>query len=118
MRARRSSGAATLAAFAPSGPSACTRAHSCPLPGTPLPLHRPEGLASAAAIAPGFPQAVGIGLGPVGTAGTSAAIKWITKDGLGAVGRLFVGGKLSRWAGCPAGPRGQALQHAPGGNNP
>lgn len=38
---------------------------------------------------------MGIGLGPAGTVGTTAAIKWITKDGLGAAGRLFVGGKLS-----------------------
>lgn len=40
-------------------------------------------------------KAVGIGFGAAGTVGTSAAIKWITKDGLGAVGRLFVGGSLS-----------------------
>ncbi|GAB4822423.1 hypothetical protein N2152v2_009469 [Parachlorella kessleri] len=40
-------------------------------------------------------QAVGLGVGPVGVAGTSAAIKWITKDGLGAAGRLFVAGRLS-----------------------
>lgn len=45
---------------------------------------------------PALLQAIGLGLGPAATAGTSAAIKWITKDGLGAVGRLFVGGKLSR----------------------
>jgi hypothetical protein len=34
-------------------------------------------------------------MGPVGAVGVSASIKWLTKDGLGAAGRLFVGGRLS-----------------------
>lgn len=40
-------------------------------------------------------KALGIGVGPAGAVGFSAAIKWVTKDGVGAAGRLFVGGKLS-----------------------
>jgi hypothetical protein len=32
--------------------------------------------------------------GPVGATAAAAAIKWITKDGLGAAGRLLVGGRL------------------------
>lgn len=39
-------------------------------------------------------KAVGIGLGPAGTAAAAAAIKWITKDGIGALGRFLVGGRL------------------------
>jgi hypothetical protein len=40
-------------------------------------------------------KALGVGVGPAGAVGFSAAIKWVTKDGVGAAGRLFVGGKLS-----------------------
>lgn len=40
-------------------------------------------------------KALGMDAGAAGTVGFSAAIKWVTKDGVGAVGRLFVGGKLS-----------------------
>lgn len=32
--------------------------------------------------------------GPVGATAAAAAIKWITKDGIGAAGRLLVGGRL------------------------
>lgn len=39
-------------------------------------------------------KALGVGSGPADAVGLSAAIKWITKDGIGAAGRLFVGGKL------------------------
>lgn len=39
-------------------------------------------------------QAVGLSAGPVGTAGLTAAFKWIAKDGIGAFGRLLVGGRL------------------------
>eukprot|EP00884_Botryococcus_braunii_P023412 jgi/Botrbrau1/9755/Bobra.85_1s0006.1 len=39
-------------------------------------------------------SAVGLGLSPGTTVGLSAAIKWITKDGIGAVGRVLVGGRL------------------------
>ena len=35
-----------------------------------------------------------VGSGPADAVGLSAAIKWVTKDGIGAAGRLFVGGKL------------------------
>jgi len=40
-------------------------------------------------------KALGVGGGAVGAVGFSAAIKWVTKDGIGAAGRLFVGGQLS-----------------------
>jgi hypothetical protein len=39
-------------------------------------------------------SALGIGSGPAAAVGLSASIKWVTKDGIGAAGRLFVGGKL------------------------
>lgn len=42
--------------------------------------------------------ALGIGAGPAEVAAVSAAVKWITKDGLGAAGRLIVGGRLSSGA--------------------
>jgi hypothetical protein len=32
--------------------------------------------------------------GPVGATAAAAAIKWIVKDGIGAAGRLLVGGRL------------------------
>lgn len=41
-------------------------------------------------------QALGIGVSPAAAVATSAAIKWITKDGLGAAGRLIVGGNLAQ----------------------
>ncbi len=40
-------------------------------------------------------QAVGVSAGAMGTTAAAAAIKWITKDGIGALGRLLVGGRLS-----------------------
>lgn len=40
-------------------------------------------------------KALGVGISPAGAVGFSAAIKWVTKDGLGAVGRMVVGGGLS-----------------------
>ncbi len=36
-------------------------------------------------------KAVGVNGGAVGAAGATAAVKWITKDGIGALGRLLVG---------------------------
>lgn len=39
-------------------------------------------------------QAVGLSVGPVGTTALTAAFKWIAKDGVGAAGRLLVGGRL------------------------
>ena len=39
-------------------------------------------------------SALGVGSGPAASVGLSAGIKWVTKDGIGAAGRLFVGGKL------------------------
>ena len=42
-------------------------------------------------------KAVGVGVpSAVGTAAASAAIKWITKDGIGAAGRLLVGATRCR----------------------
>lgn len=43
----------------------------------------------------GMIKALGMGVDPTGVVATSAAIKWITKDGLGAAGRLIVGGRLA-----------------------
>ena len=40
-------------------------------------------------------SALGMSTGPVGAVAASAAIRWITKDGLGAAGRLIVGGRLA-----------------------
>lgn len=40
-------------------------------------------------------QAVGVSAGAATTTAAAAAIKWITKDGIGALGRLLVGGRLS-----------------------
>ena len=37
-------------------------------------------------------KAVGVNGGAVGAAGATAAVKWITKDGIGALGRLLVRG--------------------------
>jgi hypothetical protein len=41
-------------------------------------------------------QAVGLSAGPVATTAASAAMKWITKDGIGALGRFVVGGGLAQ----------------------
>ena len=35
-------------------------------------------------------KAVGVNGGAAGAAGATAAVKWITKDGIGALGRLLV----------------------------
>lgn len=40
-------------------------------------------------------KALGVGAGPGAAVGYAAAIKWVTKDGIGAAGRLFVGSRLS-----------------------
>jgi hypothetical protein len=39
-------------------------------------------------------QAVGIGGDGSSAAAAAAAIKWVSKDGLGTVGRLFIGGRF------------------------
>ncbi|CAL8465185.1 g4720 [Coccomyxa elongata] len=39
-------------------------------------------------------KAVGVGNSAVGATSAAAAIKWITKDGIGAAGRVLVGGRL------------------------
>ena len=58
----------------------------------PLPARPP------ASLPPPPAQALGVSAGPAATVATSAAIKWITKDGLGAAGRLIVGGNLAQGA--------------------
>lgn len=42
-------------------------------------------------------KAAGLGAGAAGAVAAGAAIKWITKDGIGALGRFVVGGSLSRY---------------------
>jgi hypothetical protein len=39
-------------------------------------------------------KALGVGTSPAATVGFSAGIKWVTKDGIGALGRFFVGSRL------------------------
>ncbi len=64
-------------------------------------------------------KAVGISTGPVGATAAAAAIKWILKDGIGAMGRYLVGGRLGlefdadprRWR-MMAGGWGQGSTHA------
>ena len=46
--------------------------------------------------------AVGIGAGPLGTAAASAAIRWIIKDGIGALGRLVIGTRFATEVNCMA----------------
>ncbi len=41
-------------------------------------------------------QAVGIGASAAGVGAGAAAIKWVTKDGLGALGRVIVGKQTSK----------------------
>lgn len=38
-----------------------------------------------------------MGVDPATAAAAGAGIRWITKDGVGALGRFFVGGSLSRY---------------------
>ena len=42
-------------------------------------------------------KAAGLGTGAVGTVAAGATIKWIAKDGIGALGRYIVGGSLARY---------------------
>ena len=42
-------------------------------------------------------KAAGLGTGAVGTVAAGATIKWIAKDGIGALGRYIVGGSLARF---------------------
>jgi hypothetical protein len=37
-----------------------------------------------------------VSAGPLGTTIAAAGLKWISKDGLGSVGRFVVGGSLSQ----------------------
>ncbi|XP_058214489.1 protein root UVB sensitive 5 isoform X1 [Rhododendron vialii] len=39
-------------------------------------------------------KAVGVGFSGTTAAASAAAIRWVTKDGIGAVGRLFIGGRF------------------------
>lgn len=45
-------------------------------------------------LSPLFPLLLLLLSGPVGATAAAAAIKWIVKDGIGAAGRLLVGGRL------------------------
>ena len=42
-------------------------------------------------------KAAGLGTSAAGAVAAGAAIKWITKDGIGALGRVLVGGGLARF---------------------
>ncbi|KAH8951262.1 hypothetical protein BDL97_09G018000 [Sphagnum fallax] len=52
------------------------------------------GWASNTIVTSSLLKALGIGANPATAGGATAAIKWITKDGLGAVGRIFIGGRF------------------------
>ncbi|CAK9878026.1 unnamed protein product [Sphagnum jensenii] len=54
------------------------------------------GWASTTIVTDSLLTAVGIETNPATTAGATAAIKWISKDALGALGRLFIGGRFGR----------------------
>ncbi|RMZ53529.1 hypothetical protein APUTEX25_003351 [Auxenochlorella protothecoides] len=59
-----------------------------------LPTHV-TGVMSHALATTSMLQAVGIDAGPGGAAGASAAIKWISKDGIGALGRFAVSARFA-----------------------
>lgn len=84
---------AATAASAPFPP------HPHPLP--PSPSH-PPGHLSHALVTSSLLSAVGLSAGPAATAALSASIKWIVKDGVGALGRLIVG----RWGARDGGGQG------------
>eukprot|EP00898_Chlorokybus_atmophyticus_P006550 jgi/Chlat1/6897/Chrsp52S06582 len=52
------------------------------------------GWAASVLVTSSMLRAVGIGASGAGSGAAAAAIKWVTKDGLGALGRLFVGGRF------------------------
>jgi len=52
------------------------------------------GWASNTIVTSSLLKALGIGADPATAGGATAAIKWITKDGLGALGRIFIGGRF------------------------
>lgn len=54
----------------------------------------PQGWISITLVTSSLLKGLGISAGPVGTTALTAAYKWIAKDGIGAAGRLLVGGKL------------------------
>eukprot|EP00210_Caulerpa_lentillifera_P009103 g8681.t2 len=58
-----------------------------------LPTHI-TGWVSASLATSSLLRAVGVSNGVAATASLTAAIKWITKDGVGAIGKLLVGGRL------------------------
>jgi hypothetical protein len=90
--------AAVRAFFLPPGYPRCVTADYLPYHLWSLPCHA-AGWASAALAGSSMLAALGVGGAgaAAGGAAWAASIKWVTKDGLGAVGRLAVGG--SRLAG-------------------
>lgn len=61
-----------------------------------LPVHVTGWLANSLATS-SMLKAAGIGSSAAGAVAAGAAIKWITKDGIGALGRVLVGGGLARF---------------------
>jgi hypothetical protein len=61
-----------------------------------LPVHI-TGWISNSIVTSSLLRAAGLGTGAATAVATGAAIKWITKDGFGALGRFVVGGSLARF---------------------
>eukprot|EP00892_Ulva_mutabilis_P001100 jgi/Ulvmu1/10991/UM007_0171.1 len=61
-----------------------------------LPVHV-TGWISNSLVTSSLLKAAGLGTGAAGTVAAGAAIKWITKDGIGALGRVLVGSSLARY---------------------
>lgn len=61
-----------------------------------LPVHI-TGWISNSLVTSSLLKAAGLGTGAAGTVAAGAAIKWITKDGIGALGRVLVGSSLARY---------------------
>lgn len=61
-----------------------------------LPVHI-TGWISNSLVTSSLLKAAGLGTGAAGTVAAGAAIKWIVKDGIGALGRVLVGSSLARY---------------------
>lgn len=61
-----------------------------------LPVHVTGWVANSLATS-SMLKAAGLGSSAAGAVAAGAAIKWITKDGIGALGRVLVGGGLARF---------------------
>ena len=84
------------AIFLPRGYPASTTPDYLPYQLWALPVHISGWIASSI-VTSSLLKAAGLGAGAAGTVAAGAAIKWITKDGIGALGRFVVGGSLSRY---------------------